>query len=69
MPSMYSWCPTNCIAALEREDVTHEQDTLDLDDEGYPQLPEDVLSLRLSRKKGITRQFVAATRRMYCVYS
>jgi hypothetical protein len=45
--------------------MTHTEETLELDDKGYPRLPEDVLSLRLSRKKAITRQFVAAARRMY----
>ena len=45
--------------------MAQSEEVLELDDEGYLCLPEDVLSFRLSRKKAITRQFVAAVRRMY----
>ena len=50
---------------IDWEDMAQSEEVLELDDEGYPCLPEDVLSFRLSRKKAITRQFVAAVRRMY----
>jgi hypothetical protein len=45
--------------------MTHSDETLELDAEGYPHLPDDVLGLRLSRKKAVIRQFVAAVRHMY----
>ena len=58
-------CPTlkycRCVEAAEEED-SHE--ALELDDELYPQLPENIGELRLRRRKGIVRQFMAATRRM-----
>jgi len=49
---------------LDQEELADIDDTLDLDNDGYPRLPEDVLSLRLSRKKSILRQFMCSVRRM-----
>jgi hypothetical protein len=40
-------------------------ETLEIDDKGYPLLPDDVLGLRLHRKKAIIRLFMGAVRRMY----
>ena len=34
---------------------------LQVDDDGYPHLPDDVLDLHLSRKKAIMRQYMSAT--------
>jgi hypothetical protein len=42
-------------------------ESLDVDDKGYPLLPDEVLGLRLRRKKAIMRQFMGAVRRM-CYY-
>lgn len=42
------------------------QETLEFDDEQYPQLPDNVLELRLHRRKAFLRQFMAAVRCMYC---
>lgn len=44
-------------------------ETLELNEEGYPRLPDDVLTLRLSRKKSILRQFMSMVRRMCCSIS
>ena len=41
-------------------------ESLDVDDKGYPLLPNDVLGLRLRRKKAIMRQFMSAVRRTCC---
>jgi hypothetical protein len=35
-------------------------ESLDVDDKGYPLLPDEVLGLRLRRKKAIMRQFMGA---------
>lgn len=40
-------------------------ETLEINDNGYPLLPDDILSLRLHRKKAIIRLFMGAVRRMY----
>ena len=42
--------------------MAHDNEKLDLDAEGYPRLPDDLLTLRLSKKKAITRQYVGAAR-------
>ena len=44
------------------------EENLDSDEDGYPLLPENVLELRLNRRKAVLRQFTAAARRMYCSY-
>ena len=49
---------------LDQEELVDIDDTLDLDNDGYPHLPEDVLSLCLSCKKSILRQFMGSVRRM-----
>jgi hypothetical protein len=41
------------------------EETLDLDEAQYPQLPENVLGFRLNRRKTILRLFMAAVRRSY----
>jgi hypothetical protein len=43
-------------------------ESLDVNDKGYPLLPDDVLGLHLRRKKAIMRQFMSAVRRKYCYY-
>jgi hypothetical protein len=41
------------------------QEALELDDKQYPQLPDNVLELRLHHRKAILRQFMAAARRLF----
>jgi len=52
---------TNCAESAEEADS---QEALEFDDRQYPRLPDNVLELRLHRRKAILRQFMAATRRM-----
>ena len=40
------------------------EETLESDEDGYPLLPENVLELRLHRRKAVLRQFTAAARRL-----
>jgi hypothetical protein len=42
-----------------------DEEKLELDSDDYPRLPDDVLTIRLSRKKAIIRQYVGAARRKY----
>ena len=46
-------------------EVADSQDRLDVDDDHYPQLPNNTCKLRLHRWKAILRQFMAATRGRY----
>jgi hypothetical protein len=48
----------------EKEDPEHGDKLLDTDDDGYLQLPLDILEFCLSRKKTIIRLFIGALRRM-----
>jgi hypothetical protein len=57
--------PTNTPLYLANTEEEDSHEALEFDDEQYPQLPENVLELRLNRRKGILRQFMAAVRRMY----
>jgi hypothetical protein len=41
------------------------EEILDYDEDGYPILPENVLELRLDRRKAVLRQFMAAARSAY----
>ena len=41
------------------------EEILDYDEDGYPILPENVLELRLDRRKAVLRQFMAAARSVY----
>ncbi|KIM77613.1 hypothetical protein PILCRDRAFT_11868 [Piloderma croceum F 1598] len=50
---------------LETAEEADSQEALEFDDEQYPRLPENVLELRLSRRKAFLRQFMAAVRRFY----
>ena len=50
---------------LDKEETENNDEILELDDDGYPLLPEDVMDLRLSRKKAILRQFMGAVRRKF----
>jgi len=50
---------------LETAEEADSLEALEFDDEQYPQLPENVLELRLHRRKAILRQFMAAARSMY----
>jgi hypothetical protein len=47
----------------ETTEEADSEEALEFDDEGYPQLPENILELRLHRRKAILRQFMAAARR------
>jgi len=49
---------------LDQEELADIDNTLDLDNNRYLCLPEDVLSLRLSHKKSILRQFMGSVRHM-----
>ena len=49
----------------ETAEEADSHEALEVDDTKYPQLPENVLELRLHRRKGILRQFMAAVRRVY----
>lgn len=50
---------------LETAEEADSLEALDFDDEQYPQLPDNVLDLRLYRRKAVLRQFMAAARSMY----
>ena len=52
---------------LDKEELEHKNELLEMDDEGYPRLPLDVLERRLSKKKAIIRMFVAAIHGMFHV--
>lgn len=41
-------------------------ESLEVDEKGYPILPDDVLDERLLRKKAIMRQYMDSVRSMYC---
>jgi len=47
----------------ESTEEADSEEALEFDDELYPQLPENILELRLHRRKAILRQFMAAARR------
>ena len=53
-----------CCHPESAEDVDSKE-TLELDEDEYPLLPENVLDLRLQRRKAVLRQYVAAVRRTY----
>jgi hypothetical protein len=59
--------PLNCIFVEHTEEADSEE-TLDSDEDGYPLLPENVLELRLDRRKAVMRQFMGAARRAYIPY-
>jgi len=46
----------------ESTEEADSEEALEFDDEGYPQLPENILEMRLHRRKAILRQFMAAAR-------
>jgi hypothetical protein len=54
-----------CDHSSETAEEADSYQTLELDDEQYPQLPENVLELRHRPRKAILRQYMAAVRRMY----
>ena len=47
----------------EHTEEADSEERLDSDEDGYPLLPENVLELRLNRRKAVLRQFMAAGRR------
>jgi hypothetical protein len=49
----------------ETAEEADSHEALEIDDEGYPRLPENVLELRHRPRKAVLRQYVAAVRRMY----
>jgi hypothetical protein len=51
------------IYYVDKEETEHDE-TLELDNDGYPRLPDNVMDLRLSRKKAVIRRFMGAVRRM-----
>jgi hypothetical protein len=53
------------LCHLESAEESDSNETLELDDEQYPILPENVLELRLHRRKAVLRQYMAAVRRTY----
>lgn len=50
---------------LEKEERDDDDDDLDVDEDGYPILPADVLTFRLSKKKSTVRLYVGGARRMF----
>jgi hypothetical protein len=54
--------------ATESAEEADSEEALDFDEKQYPQLPDNVLELRLDRRKAILRLFVAAARRKYDSY-
>jgi len=55
------------LCYLESVEEADNNEALELDDEQYPVLPENVLDLRLHQRKAILRQYMAAVRRTYSV--
>ena len=53
------------LCHLESVEEADNNEALELDDEEYPLLPENVLELRLHRRKAILRQYMAAMMRTY----
>lgn len=51
---------------LGREEMADKDESLEVDEKGYPILPDDVLDERLLRKKAIVRQYMDSVRGMYC---
>ena len=47
----------------EHTEEAYSEETLDSDEDGYPLLPENVLELRLNRRKAGLRRFMASARR------
>lgn len=56
---------TNTLLPLEAAEQADSKEELELDDDGYPLLPTNVIGLRLHRRKAILRQFMGATRSAY----
>ncbi|KIM72740.1 hypothetical protein PILCRDRAFT_15871 [Piloderma croceum F 1598] len=50
---------------LETAEEADSHEALEFDDEKYPQLLDNVLELRLYRRKAVLRQFMSATRKYY----
>jgi hypothetical protein len=60
---------TNTSLPSEAAEEADSHEALEVDDEYYPQLPANVLQLRLRRRKVVVRQFMAAARRMFNFYT
>jgi hypothetical protein len=56
--------PADTSRHLEKEEREDDDENLEVDEDGYPSLPSDVITLRLSKKKSIVRLFMGAIRRM-----
>jgi hypothetical protein len=56
----------NFNLVAENNEKADSEETLESDEDGYPLLPENVVELRLSRRKAVLRRFMAAARRLYC---
>ena len=59
---------TNTLLPSETAEEADSHEALEVDDEYYPQLPTNILELRLHRRKAVLRQFMAAARRMWHSY-
>jgi hypothetical protein len=59
----------NRYSFIEHAEAADSEEKLDFDDAGYPRLPDNILGLRLHRRKAILRQFMATVRRRYHFYS
>lgn len=66
MEGIQYWYSTECHLWVEHTAEVDSEETLDSDEDGYPLLPENVLELRLDRRKAVLRQFMAVARRLYC---
>ncbi len=59
------WSPLMICCHPESAEDMDSNETLELDDDEYPLLPENVLDLHLRRQKAVLRQYMAAVR---CTY-
>ena len=57
--------PLTGLLYLETAEEADSLEALEFDEDRYPCLPENVMELRLHRKKAILRQYIAAARRKY----
>src|ERR1700733_549519 len=57
------------LTYLESTEEADSQEALEFDDDDYPQLPENVMELRLHRRKAFLRLFMAAARRPFYLKS
>jgi hypothetical protein len=57
------------LTYLESTEEADSQEALEFNNDDYPQLPENVMELRLHRRKAFLRLFMAAARRPFYLKS